>query len=233
MAFRFKQFTIDDEHCAHRVGTDSMILGAWSEPPSSGKILDIGAGCGILSLMMAQKSSASIDAVEIDSVAANEALKNFKQSPWNSRLHLYNKSLQCFTESMKSVYDFIITNPPYFSGSLKSPALIKNIARHDQVISLQELALIANRILNPEGTMALIIPYNDASTLVSICKNNELYLKRSLTVKSTPHKHPIRSLHEFSKKTVSRPQISELTLLDGVGKYSPEYLRFTNEYHCF
>jgi len=233
MPFRFKQFTIDDENSAHRVGTDSMILGAWSQPPASGKILDIGAGCGILSLMMAQKSTASIDAVEIDPVASNEALNNFIQSPWSSRLHLYNKSIQCFTESLKSLYDFIITNPPYFSGSLKSPVLKKNIARHDQVISLQELAQIANRVLKPEGTLALIIPFTDVPTFVSICRSNDLYLKRSLTVRSTPDKRPIRSLQEYSKETVTKPQLSELTLLDGTGKYSPEYLKLTREYHYF
>ena len=233
MPFRFKYFNVCDEQSTQRVGTDSMILGAWSEPHDSGHILDIGTGCGILSLMMAQKSIGSIDAIEIDTASAIEARNNFQQSLWSERIHLYNMSIQRFIKSIDGKYDFIITNPPYFSDSLQSPVYQRTIARHDQVLSLHELATMAARVLTPQGILALIVPFTCAETFRSICEKNNLHLKRSLIVKSTPSKIPIRVAQEYSNNVVELPHQAHLIIRDRRGCYSAEYLKLTGEFHYF
>ena len=133
--FQFKQFTVQQDACAMKVTTDACLFGAWVANRINGldlkgkHFLDIGTGTGLLSLMVAQQTDASIDAVEIETAAANQAQENFEQSPWNNKLFLHNSSIQTFIPQHK--YDFIFTNPPFFFNDLKSKNHARNIALHD------------------------------------------------------------------------------------------------------
>ena len=239
MAFHFRQFDVEDERSTQRVGTDAMLLGAWASPPGEGKILDIGTGCGVLALMMAQKTEAIIEAIDIDLSSVNEAHGNFRRSPWHARLFAIHAPLQVFSENAKPNYDFIICNPPYFSNSLKSPSARKNLTRHDQSLSLEELIRCVSKILTPNGSFVLILPAVSCDEFIGSCIKSRMYLKRKLTILPKPALPPIRTLMEFTKTPSQvgsglRPVTqNDLTILNSSETFSTEYLALTTNFHCF
>jgi tRNA1Val (adenine37-N6)-methyltransferase len=233
MAFRFRQFTIEDEQSTLRVGTDAMLLGSWALPGTAANILDIGTGCGVLALMMAQKSEALIEAVEIDESSVLEAGKNFLKSPWPSRISVCHESLQVFSSRRDSKYDFIITNPPYFSNDLKSPSARINLARHDESLTLTELVGSVKNLLTGDGRFALILPSETAGRFQLLCSENGLHVSRRLSVCPKPSVPPKRILMEFRKTKAVHPENSQITLLTATGKFTPEYLALTGCFHNF
>jgi tRNA1Val (adenine37-N6)-methyltransferase len=233
MAFRFRRFTVEDTQSTLRVGTDAMLLGSWASPGMAKKILDIGTGCGVLALMMAQKCDACIEAIEIDHPSVTEAGNNFLNSPWPSRIRAIDDSLQSFSARIVEMFDFIITNPPYFSRSLKSPSPRMNQARHDESLSLPELARLVSRMLAPDGCFATILPVEPADRFQMICAENGLYPLRRLVVYPKPGARPKRILTEFVKGRAGKPDCSALTILDATGLYTPEYLELTKYFHNF
>ena len=233
MAFRFLRFTGEDKQSTLRVVTDSMLLGSWANPGTAGRILDIGTGCGVLALMMAQKSAAAIDAIDIDMPSVTEAAENFSGSPWHSRITAIHTSLQAFSCHATAGYDFIITNPPYFSNSLKSPKVRVNYTRHDESLPLSALARHASHLLTADGRFALVLPSDAAGRFRTICDGNGLYLSRNLDVYPGQTKLPKRTLMEFTKCRIGDPESSTLTILDEPGKFTPEYLALTGGFHNF
>ncbi|HYX05427.1 MAG TPA: methyltransferase, partial [Bacteroidales bacterium] len=129
--FRFKQFTIIQDKTAMKVGTDGVLLGAWTRPEKAASILDIGTGTGLIALMMAQKSKALITAVEIDKDAADQAQQNTENSPWHERIQVHQSSVQEFSANFGKKFDLIISNPPYFHQSFKNPGIKRSLARHN------------------------------------------------------------------------------------------------------
>ena len=233
MAFHFRQFDVEDQYSTMKVGTDAMLLGAWACPGTALKILDIGTGCGVLALMMAQKSDAIIEAIDIDQLSVNEAQGNFNRSPWNNRLFAIHTTLQAFTGNVQPDYDFIICNPPYFSNSLKSSSARKNSTRHDQLLSREELAQSVSKIMTPEGSFALILPADVAEAFVVFCKMIGMYLRRSLIIYPKPAVLPTRILMEFTKSQCKYMGETELTILNFSGAFSAEYLALTSNFHNF
>ncbi|MCX6266535.1 MAG: methyltransferase [Bacteroidetes bacterium] len=231
MAFRFRQFTVEDQQSTLRVGTDAMLLGSWANPEMAKKILDIGTGCGVLALMMAQKSTAKIDAIDIDEHSVAEARNNFLKSPWQARISAFHDSLQSFSNQSDAAYDFIITNPPYFSNSLKSPSARLSRARHDESLSLPELAHIAGCLLVAKGCFSVILPSEATQKFEVVCAGNGLYLSRKLIVYPRPGTPAKRTLLEFTKDKSGFPLTYELTILAGSGKFTPEYLALTGQFH--
>jgi tRNA1Val (adenine37-N6)-methyltransferase len=233
MAFRFRQFSVDDTQSTLRVGTDAMLLGSWAIPGNAAKILDIGTGCGVLSLMIAQKSEGMIEAIDIDQSSIIEARANFAHSPWPSRIAAIHISLQEFASHAQADYGFIITNPPYFTKSLKSPSARINQTRHDESLSLNELARIASLLLAHDGCFALILPAEAAARFQIACAYNGLFPSSMLFVYPKPSSPAKRVLMEFSKNKIENPLSAELTILDASGKYTQEYLTLTGCYHNF
>ena len=231
MAFRFKQFSVEDTRSTMRVGTDAMILGAWAEPPKQGFILDIGTGCGILALMMAQKSKARIDAIDIDHPSCREATLNFKNSPWNDRLSTIHTSIQLLAATTSFRYDYIITNPPFFENQLKSPSIRKNQSRHDQELTLAELISQIASLLTDQGRFALILPPGRILKLQELSMKQGVFPLRQLTVQSRPGKGPKRILLEFGRTGTGKTGHASLTILGTDGKYTPGYLYLTNSFH--
>ncbi|WP_162051993.1 tRNA1(Val) (adenine(37)-N6)-methyltransferase [Pontibacter pamirensis] len=161
--FQFKQFRVEQDKCAMKVCTDSCVFGAAVEVAGAQRILDIGAGTGLLSLMVAQRSNATIDAVEINQDAQVQAAENFAISPWRERLHLHPVSLQTYAESCQVPYDIILSNPPFFLSSLKSPDAAKNAAKHTGELLFQDLLLFAQQHLTQNGKLYLLLPPAEAA----------------------------------------------------------------------
>lgn len=196
--FKCKQFEIRQELCGHKVGTDSFLLGAWANVENANKVLDIGTGTGILSLMVAQRSIANITAIEIDKDAAEQAMENFRNSPWESRIKLYRTSLEKFY-ALKEMYDVIICNPPFFVNSIISPDAKRTLARHAHMLTLFDIIMFAEKHLNTNGHVALVMPIEHIQYFIDLIKINKWYVHRLTKVFPKPTKEAHRILIEFGK----------------------------------
>ena len=152
--FSFRQFTIHQDQCAMKVGTDGVLLGAWVNVENAQRILDVGTGTGLIALMCAQRSESVIDAVEVDRAASEQAAVNCSASPWKDRITVVHDSFQHFAESTAYRYDLIVSNPPFFKNSLKPKGLARSLARHDDRLSYESLLYYTVKILEPGGTLA-------------------------------------------------------------------------------
>jgi tRNA1Val (adenine37-N6)-methyltransferase len=198
MTFQFKQFSVEDERSSMRVGTDSVLLGSWIKAGNFSKILDIGTGCGVIALMMAQKCNAIITALDIDEDSVSQASDNFQKSPWKSRMKALHSTFQDFSHSNHDKFDLIISNPPYFTGSLKPHLKSRSIARHNDQLNPHDLLKGVTRILSPTGKFFLILPAEVAISFQELAKEYNLYLFSQLQVKSKPGTKPKRIAMEFS-----------------------------------
>ena len=198
--FQFKQFRIEQKLSAMKVGTDAVLLGAWSNPKDAVTILDIGSGTGILSLMMAQRTKAGITAIELDKNSCLDAKINFANSTWADRIVLINEDILDFVKKSPVKFDFIICNPPYFSNGTESPSLERGTARHQKVLTLNELAKIGKELLTSDGKLALILPVEEGEQFIRLTATVNLFLNRLTRVKPNPIKPVRRLLMEFSNQ---------------------------------
>ncbi len=197
--FRFKQFTVDQTGCAMKVNTDGVLAGALAHGPDPAAILDIGAGTGVISLMMAQRYPAAfIEAVEIDPAAAETADRNFRDSPFADRMRLHAGAFTGFLRGNPGLrFDLIVTNPPYFLNSLKSADYAKVTARHTDAGFFAELFSLSARHLNPGGTLFLILPVETVDAVEHLAQEAGLNPAREIAVRSFPGSDPHRELVGF------------------------------------
>lgn len=233
MSFRFRHFTIEDDRSTLKVGTDAMLLGAWADPGNAQTILDIGSGCGVLALMMAQKSKALIDALEIDPRSADQAQENFSHSPWSNRITSICKSLVDFQPSSDRQYDYIITNPPYFSNQLKSVSMKINRTKHEEGLTIETLVKMIRSLLKPDGKFSVIFPYENHLFFIDVCKKNGFHIHHQVNVHSKPGNCAGRTMMEFKQAINTCPQADRLFILDENGKFTAEYLTLTADFHYF
>lgn len=198
--FRFKQFTIQQEHAAMKVGTDGVLLGAWASVPQAGsRILDVGTGTGLITLMIAQRArDVRVDALEIDSSSAAQAKENFQNSPWKKRLNCLHSSFHDYVSQCNLKYDLIICNPPYFTGSKKTESKSKNLARHDDSLSLGDLFKGSVSLMKETALLSLILPVDKEAEVLELIKKHQLHCNRFTRVKPTPQKPAKRILLELS-----------------------------------
>lgn len=216
--FRFKQFTINDELSAMKVGTDGVLLGAWAH--GGNRILDIGTGSGVISLMMAQRfPSALVTAIDIDVSACQQAQQNVSQSPFADRISVHHASLQAFTaqDGTAAAFDSIVCNPPFFTNSLKSGNASRDLARHTDTLSFRDLIHCAKSLLADGGTLSLVAPVDAKDDIDSEAIICGLTPATSVLVKTTPKKQPRRFLSQYVNGFVSpTPTTTEyLTVPDG------------------
>ncbi len=226
--FSFKQFAIRQERCAMKVGTDGVLLGAWApECIAGGRILDIGTGTGVMAIMAAQRNpSARIVGVEIDDMSALQARENAEASPWADRVEIVNADIRSYEAA--APFDLVISNPPYFVDSLKSPDSGRTTARHTVSLDFGELMSAVERLLAPDGRFAVIVPAEAASRVVA---SGRLVLRRRCDVRSKPSAGPIRTMMEFAAGYCGAPEFSELTIGDGKGGYTAEYVALTRDFY--
>lgn len=214
-----------------RTGTDAILLGAWSDPVKSKSILEIGTGCGVISLMLAQKSQAQITSIDIDPESIVQAECNFRNSPWKERLKAVNVSLQEFISSSDKKFDLIITNPPFFIDSLKSPHEKKNRAKHSSDLSQQELIEGVKHFLEPQGSFLLILPAAENERFSGLAAESGLFLQQELKVKPKAGKAVNRILSRFGFQQGVQPVVEELVIRDSDNSFTRDYIGFTKEYH--
>lgn len=204
-----------------KVCTDACLFGAWIARETGNekieRVLDIGAGTGLLSLMIAQGNEARIDAVEIDDHAYVQATENIAASPWSERMKVHHCSIQEFDPGYK--YDLVVSNPPFYEQSLRSPDSKKNVAMHSTRLDVVELFTAATRLMSEGGRMALLIPYSRVDAIEKIIKENAFYVEEKVLVKQTEKHSPFRCMYmlrdvfsgfEERKITVRDEEFSEL-----------------------
>ncbi|RLD58276.1 MAG: tRNA (adenosine(37)-N6)-methyltransferase TrmM [Bacteroidetes bacterium] len=198
--FHFKQFTIQQEHAAMKVGTDGVLLGAWASVPGpQSRVLDVGCGTGLIALMLAQRTEyVMVDALEIDPSSARQALENFQNSPWKERVHCIQSSFQDYSSQCKSRYDLIICNPPFFSDSSKTPSKELNLARHDDSLSLEDLFRGSVSLMKNTAIISLILPFQKEVQAMDLITEHKLYCNRLTRVIPAPGKSTKRVLLECS-----------------------------------
>lgn len=232
--FRFKQFEVNDAACAQKVGTDGVLLGAWTPLPQSvHHLLDIGTGSGLIALMLAQRtqnSYVSIDAIDIDEQAVLQAANNFKNSLWHSHLNAYHASLQQF-ETI-TTYDVIVSNPPYFDNALKSKIHHRNLARHNDSLSLKDLFFHAVNRLNKDGIFSIIYPYNSLSLIMELalqCHIQPIAITNVKGNKETPYK---RVLAAFVKNEIKVNLLEkELIIEESRNHYTEAFKKITQDFY--
>ncbi|WP_047550118.1 tRNA1(Val) (adenine(37)-N6)-methyltransferase [Psychroserpens sp. Hel_I_66] len=230
--FKLKQFSVNQDQCAMKIGTDGVLLGAWTsiqKHPFS--ILDIGAGTGILSLMLAQRSDAQIiEALEIDDNAYEQCVENFEQSPWNDRLFCYHASLEEFAEEIEDQYDLIICNPPFYSEDYKSKNPQRDLARFQDAMPFAHLLESVVSLLSKHGTFCVIIPFSEEKKFIELAQDFSLFLNRKTHVRGTPSAEKKRSLVEFSFHE-NTPEISELIVETTRHHYTEDYINLTKDFY--
>jgi tRNA1Val (adenine37-N6)-methyltransferase len=231
--FQFKKFIIRQDKTAMKVGTDGVLLGSWVNVEGCLKILDVGTGTGLLALMLAQRSAASIDAIEIDSEAAKQAAGNAAESPWAGRVKVIHTSFQDFCNDASPRYDLIVCNPPFFSDSLKAKTHSRRLARHSDQLELEELISGTQKLLIPRGRLCVILPADKESEMIKISKEYHLFPGKILRIRPVPGKEFRRVLIDFS---FTYQAISETEMVIEIGPrhhYSREYIDLTREYYLF
>ena len=226
--FQFKQFSVAQDRCEMKVGTDAVLLGAWSaldHMPNT--ILDIGSGTGILALIMAQRSTAElIDALEIDADAYEQCVHNFETSDWGDRLFCYHASLDEFVDEIEDTYDLIISNPPFYTDHFKS----RNEARFEDALPFEELLTSVSKLLSVTGQLNVIIPFSEEINFISLAKNVDLYPIRILRVRGQEESPVKRSLISFTFQE-NKIEVSELTIEITRHHYTHDYINLTKDFY--
>lgn len=231
--FQFKQFAVEQDRCAMKIGTDGVLLGAWAPITNNPfSILDIGAGTGIIALMLAQRSNAEqIDALEIDEEAYEQAMDNFENSPWSDRLFCFHAGLDEFVEEPEDEYDIIVSNPPFYSEDYKTENDQRDLARFQDALPFEDLIEAADLLLSENGIFSVIIPFKEEERLLALAKEMELFPIKITRVKGTPTTEIKRSLLAFSRNEITDFPIDELTIETARHIYTPEYIELTKYFY--
>ncbi|HPW65807.1 MAG TPA: methyltransferase [Salinivirgaceae bacterium] len=214
-----------------KVGTDGVLLGAWADLPNSGQVLDVGCGTGLISLMFAQRNPMlKIDAIEIDDKAAIQAFENVSISPWKENIRVINDDFFKFNFG-NNKYNLIVSNPPFYPKGHKSASLSRDISRNDEFFSLNDFFTKVVRLLNDNGDLAIIFPYNRKNEVENLAKNHGLYFKLVCAVRPIPNKEYHRALVQLSIKPCDTDFSKLVIEQNGRHQYSPEYISLTRDFY--
>lgn len=231
--FNFKQFTVQQDKCAMKIGTDGVLLGAWCPIDNNPfSVLDIGAGTGILSLMLAQRYNAEqIDSLEIDEEAYEQCVENFENSPWSDRLFCFHAGLDEFIEEPEDEYDIIISNPPFYSENYKTDDSQRDLARFQDALPFEDLIEAADLLLSENGIFAVIIPYKEEERFIDLCAEVELFPVKVTRVKGSHSTPIVRSLLAFKRYELSVLTADELVIEISRHEYTNDYINLTKDFY--
>lgn len=231
--FQFKQFIIHQERCAMKVCTDACLFGAWladsvgSQERGIESILDIGTGTGLLSMMLAQKTAAHIDAIELDEHAAEQAAENFEASLWKDRMQVIRADAR--TVHLGRKYELIISNPPFFENDLKTVDTRRNLALHSKALNLEELLAVIKKHLADNGQFAVLLPYPRRELFTGLAIEAGYFPAEEVLVKQTPNHPFFRSILVFTAEEVAKKSCS--IVVQGENEYTPEFVYFLKDYY--
>ena len=231
--FKFKQFAVEQDRCAMKIGTDGVLLGAWTPINNNPlSVLDIGTGTGIIALMLAQRSNAEqIDALEIDEDAYEQAVDNFENSPWSDRLFCFHAGLDEFVEEPEDEYDLIISNPPFYTEDYKTDSEQRDLARFADAMPFEDLLEAADLLLSEKGVFSVIIPFREEENFLALVAAYELYPFKITRVKGTPTTETKRSLLAFSRTETTNFSIDELIIETARHIYTAKYIELTKDFY--
>ena len=235
--FQFKQFTVYHDRCAMKVTTDSCVFGAWvarelaGEATRTKRVLDIGSGTGLLSMMVAQKNEAEIDAIEIDKEAAMQSMENIASSPWKERIQVFNKDINLFKTDQK--YDRIFSNPPFYENDLSSESRRKNTAHHSEDLTLVQVMEIIARNLKEEGTFFLMLPFRRKEELELLVARNGLYLNTVLALRQSLKHGPFRILVRGSNRSTDTRNEMLTSIWDEDQQYTDWFAELLKDYYLY
>lgn len=232
--FTFKHFFVAHDRCEMKVGTDGVLLGAWAPlEPAVVRILDIGSGSGLLALMLAQRSagSATIDAVEMDMAAAEQAGENFAASPWANVLHSHCRTIQAFSAQRSHEYDLIVSNPPYFTRGVACRNPERANARYTTELDHATLLSCASRLLTAQGQLAVVLPADVGEAFVALALNQGWKRGRTTWVAEYRDRAPHRALMTFSLTGRDQPTEDRLDIRREEGSYSEDYRALAKDFY--
>jgi tRNA1Val (adenine37-N6)-methyltransferase len=228
--FHFKHFSLCHDRSTMKVGTDAVLLGAWVDVKPTDWVLDIGTGCGVLPLMLAQKGIGKVHAVDLDEASALEAAENFQASQWSRQLFAFHADIRRFT--MQCAYDLIISNPPFFINSFKCDANRRNQARHtDTSLTFNDLISSVRRLLKPEGRFALVLPERESQEFLRLAEKANLFLFRKENIIPIEGKTPNRVNLELRYGKPETVQVSDLIIRREDGSFTDNYLERVKDYY--
>ena len=233
--FQFKEFSIRQEKTAMKVGTDGVLLGAWAPLDNYPEnILDVGTGTGVIALMLAQRSEAfTIDAVELDEQAYEEAVENFENSEWADRLFCYHSNFKEFAQEMteeEESYDLIVSNPPFYTADFETADESRNTARFTSSLSFSDLLEGVVNLLSEQGVFALILPYGEEVHFIELALQFQLHLNRVCRIRGNVNSEIKRSMLTFSF-TASVPEEREMIIEIERHKYTEDYIQLTKDFY--
>lgn len=230
----FKQFTVKDERCAMKIGTDAVVLGALAEHNSPKSVLDIGTGSGIVALMLAQRfTESNVLALELEPNAYSQALENFNNSPFSSRLIAENVQFQSWSENCAENFDLIVTNPPFFNSQSKSPIEARNMARHDDYLKVEDIFKGVKRILSEGGRLVVVWPMERKQDLIKTAVESGFLVESMCHIRPTANHESVRFVATLLQGSNVETKHSELILEIGVGddrRFTPEYLKLVKDF---
>lgn len=229
MSFTFKHFHINDSNCAMKVGTDGVLLGAFADMTGVNTVLDVGAGSGLVSLMLAQRSTPKtiITGVELDAGAYRDCVDNFEQSEWNCRLKCLNTS---FT-SVGGYYDMIISNPPFFKDALSAKGESRSLARQGDELNYISLIKYASEHLTPEGKLVMITDIQHEKDIIFTAEMSRLKIRRLRYIKSFEYKPVFRIIWEFGRTDVEDIDRNVIIIKNPDGHWHEDYINLTKDYY--
>ncbi|HEY9114045.1 MAG TPA: methyltransferase [Bacteroidales bacterium] len=229
--FHLKPFSLYHHRSTMKVGTDAMLLGTWANVENVRSILDIGTGCGIVSLLLAARSMAEITAIDIDKDSIEEASENFMQSPFKERMHTLQIDLIDFSNDTSQQFDLIVSNPPFFVNNLKPDDEKRTKARHAETLTYQQLCIGTNKLIKPLGKLCVVLPYDESRMFLKIARKNGLFPKKQLIIFPREGMLPNRAIIEFSKINVGEILSEKFTIRNSEDKFTQQYIDMLKDFY--
>ncbi len=228
--FHFQSFSLHHHRSTMKVGTDAVLLGIWTDLRGVKSALDVGTGCGIISLLLVSRGTLSVDAVDLDADSVEEAQQNFQDSPFSNRLRVFQSDFHDFVSSAGQKYDLIISNPPFFINDLHSADPRKSMARHTHSLTYRQLVVGARALLNPEGKIAVVLPYRESRFFLERAMEAGFFVEKQLLIFPMIGKEPNRINLLLGRQPVEA-QTDKFMIREESGKFTSQYVDFVKDYY--